>query len=92
MVADKFRSPSKTALFDAAKRWDTAAVKTILMAAPALVDASDARGRRALHVACAVKPDDGMLSEANGIKNVACLLEGGAGLDIEVPRDEDEGG
>jgi hypothetical protein len=46
MVADKFRSPSKTALFDAAKRWDIAAVKTILMAAPALVDASDARGRR----------------------------------------------
>jgi hypothetical protein len=92
MVADKFRSPSKTALFDAAKRWDTAAVKTILMAAPALVDASDARGRRALHVACAVKPDDGMLSEANGIKTVAALLEGGAGLEIEVPMDEDEGG
>ena len=92
MVADKFRSPSKTALFDAAKRWDTAAVKTILMAAPALVDASDARGRRVLHVACAVKPDDGMLSEANGIKTVAALLEGGAGLEIEVPMDEDEGG
>jgi ankyrin repeat protein len=92
MVADKFRSPSKTALFDAAKRWDIAAVKTILMAAPALVDASDARGRRALHVACAVKPDDGMLSEANGIKTVAALLEGGAGLEIEVPMDEDEGG
>jgi uncharacterized protein len=92
MVADKFRSPSKTALFDAAKRWDIAAVKTILMAAPALVDASDARGRRALHVDCAVKPDDGMLSEANGIKTVAALLEGGAGLEIEVPMDEDEGG
>jgi hypothetical protein len=90
-VADKFRPPSKTALFEAAKRWNIDAVKTILMAAPALVEASDARGRRALHIACAVNPDTGTLGEANGIKTVAALLEGGAGLEIEVPMDEEEG-
>ena len=55
-IAEKFRPPSKTALFEAAKRWNVDAVKTILMAAPALVEASDARGRKALHIACAVKP------------------------------------
>ena len=80
-IAEKIRPPSKTALFDAAKRWNVDAVKTILTAAPALVEASDARGRRALHIACAVKPDTGTLGEANGIKTVAALLEGGAGLE-----------
>jgi ankyrin repeat protein len=90
-IADKFRPPSRTALFEAAKRWNVDAVKTILTAAPALVEASDARGRKALHIACAVKPNTGTLGEANGIKTVATLLEGGAGLEIEVPMDEDEG-
>ena len=90
-AANRFRPPSKTALFEAAKRWNVDAVKTILMVAPALVEASDARGRKALHIACAVKPNTGTLGEANGIKTVAALLEGGAGLELEAPMDEDEG-
>ena len=61
------------------------------MVAPALVEASDARGRKALHIACAVKPNTGTLGEANGIKTVATLLEGGAGLEIEALMDGDEG-
>ena len=48
--------PSKTALFDAAKRWDAAAVAAILKAAPALATAADPKGRMALHIACAVPP------------------------------------
>ena len=88
---DKLTKPSKTALFDAAKRWDIKAVKAILVAAPALVEASDPRGRRALHLACAVKPGNGMLGETNGLKTVAALLKAGAGLEVEVPMDEDEG-
>ena len=32
----KVKPPSKTALFKAAKRWDAAAVKAMLKAAPAL--------------------------------------------------------
>jgi ankyrin repeat protein len=88
---DKLPKPSKTALFDAAKRWDIKAVKAILVAAPALVEASDPRGRRALHLACAVKPGNGMLAETNGLKTVAALLKAGAGLEVEVPMDEDEG-
>jgi ankyrin repeat protein len=82
---------SKTALFDAAKHWDIAAVKTILSAAPSLVEASDAKGRRALHIACAVNPRSGSLGEPNGITTVTALLEAGAGLEIAVPMDEDEG-
>jgi hypothetical protein len=36
-------------LFEAAKHWDGAAVKSIVMIAPGLVEASDAKGRKALH-------------------------------------------
>jgi ankyrin repeat protein len=83
--------PSKTALFDAAKCWDVAAVTAILRAAPALVEASDNKGRRALHIACAVKSGSGRFGDSNGIKTVTALLKAGAGLEVEVPMDEDEG-
>jgi hypothetical protein len=42
--------PSKTALFEAARRWDVTSVKTVLRAAPDLAKASDAKGRTALHI------------------------------------------
>lgn len=85
------RPPSKTALFEAAKAWDAAAVKAMLTAAPALVRATDPKKRMALHMACAVKPGSAGLSEPNGIKTVTALLEAGAALEAEVPMGEDEG-
>jgi hypothetical protein len=57
------RPPSKTALFDAAKSWNAAAVKAMLKAAPALAKATDPKGRMALHLACAVKPGGNGLGE-----------------------------
>jgi ankyrin repeat protein len=84
------RPPSKTALFVAAKRWDAAAINSIVAAAPALIDATDPKGRTALHIACAVKPGDA-LGEANGIDTVTVLLEAGADLERAVPMVEDEG-
>jgi uncharacterized protein len=84
------RPPSKTALFEAARRWDAAAVKAVLAVAPALVRATDPKGRMALHMACAVKPGGDKLGEVSGIKTVTALLEGGAALEAAVPMDEDE--
>ncbi len=81
--------PSKTALFDAAKRWDAAAVTALLNAAPPLIDAADPKGRQALHLACAVPPSP-KLGEPNGIRTVTALLKAGAGLEAEVPM-PDEG-
>ncbi len=85
------KRPSKTALFEAATSWDAAAVAAILKAAPALAAASDPKGRRALHLACAVPPGGKGLGEANGIKTVTALLKAGADLEAAVPMDEDEG-
>ena len=84
------RPPSKSALFEAARSWNVAAVKAILKAGPALIEATDPRGRMALHLACGVKPGNAKLGEPNGIKTVSALLEGGAGLEAEVPMEEDE--
>ena len=83
--------PTKTALFTAAKRWNAAAVAAIAAAAPVLLAATDPKGRTALHLACAVKPEGADLGEANGIATVTALLDAGAGLETEVPMDEDEG-
>lgn len=85
------KSPSKTALFEAAKRWDVATVKAILLAAPDLTKASDVKARTALHIACAVNPKSGSLGESAGIKTVSVILKAGADLESEVPMDEDEG-
>ncbi len=84
------RPPSKTALFDAAKAWDAVAVKAMLAAAPALVRATDPKGRMALHMACAVRPGGKGLGEPNGIKTVTVLLAAGSDLEAEVPMEEDE--
>src|SRR4051794_12164143 len=82
--------PSKTALFDAARRWDAAAVAPLLKAAPELVSATDPKGRQALHIACAVKPAKG-LDEPNGIATVTALLKAGAELEAHVPMPAEEG-
>jgi ankyrin repeat protein len=84
------RSPSRTALFDAAKSWDVAKVKDILAAAPALAKACDPRGRMAIHIACAAKPGSKQ-GEPHGIKTVTALLKAGTPLEADVPMDEDEG-
>jgi uncharacterized protein len=81
--------PSRTALFEAAKRWDAAAVNALLNAAPALIAATDPKGRMALHISCAVPPDS-KLGEPNGISTVTALLAAGADLEAEVPM-PDEG-
>jgi uncharacterized protein len=81
--------PSKTALFNAAKRWDAPAVSALLKATPALVSATDPKGRMALHIACAVKPTPG-LGEPNGIATATALLKAGSPLEAEVPM-PDEG-
>ena len=84
------RPPSKTALFEAAKAWDFAAVKAIVAAAPGLLTATDPKGRAALHIACAVRPGGAGLGEASGIRTVTALLDAGSDLESEVPMDEDE--
>jgi len=82
--------PSRTALFDATKRWDVARVKALLKAAPELVSATDPNGRQALHIACAVKPAKGR-GDPNGIKTVTALLAAGADLEAHVPMPAEEG-
>lgn len=82
--------PSRTALFEAAKRWDAAAVTALLKAAPALVTATDPKGRMAIHIACAVPPGP-KLGERNGIATVTALLKAGADLEAEVPMAAEEG-
>jgi hypothetical protein len=85
------RPPSKTALFQAASRWDAAAIKALLEAAPALVTATDPRGRMAVHLACSVPPGGKGLGEPNGIKTVTALLAAGTPLEAAVPMSEEEG-
>ena len=50
------RKPSKTALFEASKAWEAAAVEALIAAAPDLAQVADPKGRTALHLACSVKP------------------------------------
>lgn len=82
---------TKTALFDAAKHWEAAAVRVIVGAVPALVKATDPKGRMALHMACAVDPKSDKLGEKDGIKTAAALLSAGADLEAFVPMPADEG-
>jgi ankyrin repeat protein len=82
--------PSKTALFDAARRWDAAAVAALLKAAPGLVNAPDPNGRQAIHIACAAPPGRKQ-AEPNGVKTVTALLKAGADLEAFVPMPEEEG-
>lgn len=84
------RSPSRTALFDAAKSWDVAKVTDILAAAPALGKARDPRGRMAIHIACAARPGPKQ-GEPHGVKTVTALLKAGMPLEADVPMSKEEG-
>ncbi len=83
--------PSKSAIFNAARRWDWSSVAKLLGEAPDLIAATDPKSRTALHLACAVKPSAAGLGEPNGIRTVETLLKAGAVLEQVVPMDEDEG-
>jgi ankyrin repeat protein len=85
------RPPSKTAVFDAAKAWDAAALLALLTLSPGLATATDAKGRTALHLACAAKPGSAPRGDPHGIGTVTVLLNAGADLEAVVPMDEDEG-
>jgi uncharacterized protein len=80
------RRASKAALFDAAKTWDAKRVRAILGAAPELLEAAQPDGRRALHLACGVRPGGRGVREANCLRTVGTLLAAGAELEAEVPR------
>src|SRR5262245_4265360 len=81
MEGSRMVKPSKTAWFNAAKSWDVVTLKALLKVAPSLLEATDAKGLNALHMACAVKPGKVGAHEANGLKTVAALLD--AGIDVE---------
>jgi ankyrin repeat protein len=85
------KAPSKTALFNAVKLWDVPAVEALLGVSPTLAQATDSKGRTALHLACSVKPSNRAIGEPDGLRTVAALLKAGAGLEAEAPMDEDEG-
>jgi len=80
--------PSKTATFEAAKRWDVKSLTALLSSAPDLIDATDPRGRKALHIACSVKPGTRGTMEPKGIRTVSALLRRGADLHDYVPLEE----
>lgn len=82
---------TKAALFESARRWEAGVVRVIVTAVPSLAKLRDAKGRTALHIACAVDPKSEKLGERNGTKTVAALLAAGAELEAFVPMDEDEG-
>ena len=85
------RKPTKTALFVAVKAWDTAAVEALVGKSPDLAQATDPKGRTALHLACAVKPGGGPSGDPSGLRTIAALLKAGAALEAEAPTAEDEG-
>lgn len=82
---------TKTALFEAARRWEAGAVRVIATAMPSLAQATDPKGRTALHVACAVDPRTASLGEKDGTRTAAALLAVGAALEAFVPMPADEG-
>lgn len=80
---------SKTALFDAAKRWDASRVAQLASQSPDLVGATDPRGRTALHL-CAARPlEQAGDAAAASIATATALLRAGAKLDAihEIPDD-----
>jgi uncharacterized protein len=82
---------SKTAIFRAARAWDVTSLESMLEARPELVDATDPKGRTALHLACVVKPGDPALGEPDGRQTAAALLKAGVALDAEMPVGERDG-
>jgi ankyrin repeat protein len=85
------KAPSKTALFNAVKLWDVLTVEALLAVSPDLAQATDSKGRTALHLASSVKPGNWATGEPDGLRTIAALLRAGAGLEAEAPMDADEG-
>jgi hypothetical protein len=56
-----------------------------------LAQATDSKGRTALHLASSVKPSSRAIGDPDGLVTVAALLKGGVRLEAEAPMDEDEG-
>ncbi|AKM29698.1 hypothetical protein AB870_05560 [Pandoraea faecigallinarum] len=84
--------PSKTAWFNAARKWDCGTVAALLGDVPELIAAVDPKHRTALHLACSVRPSEtGGLFEPNGLKTVETLLDAGAALEHVVPMPGNEG-
>ncbi len=86
---DEGSKPSKTAMITAVKAWNAAAVERIAAANPNLVTATDKRGRTPLHLACAVRPSEGRMSDRYGIATADVLLSRGAKLEAveSIPDD-----
>jgi ankyrin repeat protein len=89
--ASAMKTPSKTAFFNATKLWDAPAVEAMLAVCPDLAQATDSKGRTALHLASSMKPSNRVIGEPDGLRTVAALLKAGARLEAEAPMDEDEG-
>jgi hypothetical protein len=68
-----------------------ATVEQRLAASPDLAQATDPKGRTALHLACGVKSSSRDMGDPNGLRTVTALLGAGAGLEVGAPMDEDEG-
>ena len=82
---------SKTALFAAAKNWDSSVVRQLLAESPDLLHARDAKGRTALHLcAGAPAPSNGARVPAS-IATDRELLKAGADINTvhEIPDDKE---
>lgn len=80
---------SRTALFKAAWNWDTATLVRVLERSPALIEAQDASGRRALHV-CAKRPwPEHKAESVQGLETLRVLIEAGTPADVVQPIPED---
>jgi ankyrin repeat protein len=80
---------SKTALFNAAKGWDAAAVAALLEQTPPLIAARDGSGRSALHV-CARRQWDGKPATARAaIATARALIKAGEDVNVIHPIPDD---
>ncbi len=82
---------SKTALFNAAKNWDSTVVQQLLTKSPDLVQARDNRGRTALHLCAGATATNSAQRVPASIETAKVLLK--AGIDIntvhEIPDDKE---
>ena len=78
---------SKTALFAAAKSWDSRLVRQLLMQSPDLVRARDPRGRTALHICAGASAASNRAPVAASLATARALLDAGAEINAahEIP-------
>src|SRR4051812_7062043 len=82
---------SKTALFAAAKNWDSKIVRQLLAQSPDLVRARDARSRTALHICAGASAASSRAPVASSIATARELLNAGAEINAvhEIPDDKE---